>query len=415
MDVLIVGGGAAGYFAAIASAGADNEHRVVIAEAGAKPLRKVAISGGGRCNVTHHCFEPAELIKFYPRGARELRGPFSRFQPQDTVRWFESAGVRLKTESDGRMFPQSDSSQTIIDCLEDQRRRFDISLQTRTKIESIEKGVNRFNVSLSVERSGLGNSSKQFDAVVIASGSSPTGYELARKLGHTIVPCVPSLFTFKVKDRRIEDRAGISVEHATLALRVGAEKFSAAGPLLITHWGFSGPAVIRLSAWAARALAEQSYRATLLVNWLGDSTLEDALVQLRSEKETAGKRQVRSEPLFGLPKRLWQGICEAAAVGEDERWATVRADKMDDLARQLTQASFGVDGKGEFKDEFVTCGGVKLAEIDFRRMESKHVPGLYFAGEVLDIDGITGGFNFQSAWTTGWIAGTSIAERAEKI
>ena len=362
-SVLVVGAGPAGYFAAIRAKEISPAHQVTLIEAGDRPLRKVKISGGGRCNVTHACFDEAELVKRYPRGSRELRGPFSRFQPKDTVEWFESRGVKLKTEPDGRMFPVSDSSQAIIDCLERERKRHGVELKTNTKLVNVRKSVrNGFVTTLT--NNGI-ESEQSFDSLVLTTGSSDSGYRLVKQLGHTITPTAPSLFTFNVSDPLIEELSGVSVKDVGLILKVdGAKPFKERGPLLITHWGLSGPAVIRLSAWAARELAAANYNAELIVDWNPGNFDTSA-----------------------LPRRL-----EARLV-ESKR------------ARRRT--SFAVNGKGVFKEEFVTCGGVSLKEVDFRTMESKLVPGLFLAGEILDIDGITGGYNFQSAWTCGWIAGSA--------
>lgn len=363
-SILIAGAGPAGYFAALRAKELNPNLRVVIVESGDRPLRKVKISGGGRCNVTHACFDPAELVKRYPRGERELRGPFSRFQPRDTVEWFEARGVKLKAEPDGRMFPVTDSSQTIIDCLERERKKLGIELYLNTKLKSVARGVSSgFDCTLNSNKEEV---TESFDYLLLATGSVEQGFLLARSLGHTITPTAPSLFTFNVSDPLIEGLSGVSVKDVGLVLKVdGAKPFKERGPLLITHWGLSGPAVIRLSAWAARELAANEYRAELVVDW-NPGNFENS----------------------ALPRRLEVRLVE--------------------LKRDRRRTSFTISGKGVFKEEFVTCGGVSLKEIDFRRMESKLVPGLCFAGEILDIDGITGGYNFQSAWTSGWIVGESL-------
>jgi predicted Rossmann fold flavoprotein len=365
-EALIVGAGPAGYFAAIRAKEVHPLLDVQLIEAGDRPLRKVKISGGGRCNVTHACFDPAELVKRYPRGSRELRGPFSRFQPQDTVEWFESRGVKLKAEPDGRMFPVSDSSQSIIDCLERERKRHGVELKTNTKLVRVRKDVSGgFVTTLSKNGQEFEQSS---EALIISTGSAESAYGIVRELGHTITPTAPSLFTFNITDPLIEGLSGVSVVDVGLQLKVGGVKpFKERGPLLITHWGLSGPAVIRLSAWAARELEASNYQAELVIDWNPGSFEASA-----------------------LPRRL--------------------ETRLEELKRDRRRTVFAVSGKGVFKEEFVTCGGVSLKEVDFRTMQSKIVPGLFFAGEILDIDGITGGFNFQSSWTTGWIAGGSLRE-----
>lgn len=401
--LLVVGGGAAGYFAAITAKEFNPSVTVILVEAG-NPLRKVLISGGGRCNVTHHCFDPEKLIKAYPRGAKELRSVFARFQPKDTVEWFESRGVKLKTEADGRIFPVSDLSQSIVNCLEKERIRLQIELRKQTKLLSIVKDREGFLCRFKNSEKG-----EIFNNVIIASGSAPEGYNLAKSLGHTITPCVPSLFTFAVSDSRLEGIAGLSVVDASLRLTVGEKIFNERGALLITHWGLSGPAIIRLSSWAARELAGSSYQAELCVNWLGILGVEEASQALQKIQIQNPKKMATNFPAFSLPKRLWEKLVEASSISCEVKWSEITRVQRTHLLEQLTNSKFQVSGKGVFKEEFVTCGGVKLSEIDFRRMESKLNPGLFFAGEILDIDGITGGFNFQSAWSTGWIAGNSLS------
>ncbi|MEM9770978.1 MAG: NAD(P)/FAD-dependent oxidoreductase [Cyanobacteria bacterium P01_D01_bin.73] len=417
-EVVVVGGGAAGFFGAIACARACPTATVTILEAKAQFLTKVLISGGGRCNVTHHCFEPAQLIQNYPRGDRPLRGAFSRFQPQDTVDWFEAEGVALKTESDGRMFPTTDDSETIAEALIHAARTAGVYLRSRSPVSNVTQlEPDGFEVTL---RSG---ETIQADAVLVTTGSATAGHRWAEKLGHTIASPVPSLFTFNVKDQRLKDLAGIAVDGAIATLipdneppkksKKGSKKnnpLQQIGPLLITHWGLSGPAVLKLSAWGARVLHDSDYRGTLRVNWLGDGNLETARSHLTDWKAEHPKQTVISRPLFSLPKRLWQRLAIATSITATQRWADTSKKQLGRLAQELVQGEFSIAGKGVFKDEFVTCGGVSLKEINFKTMESKVQPGLYFAGEVLDIDGVTGGFNFQSAWTTGWIAGGAIAE-----
>ncbi len=408
-SVLVVGGGAAGYFAAITAGEATKGRQVVLSESGTRPLRKVEISGGGRCNVTHHCYDPREFSKAYPRGEKELSSAFSRFQAEDTVSWFESRGVKLKAEEDGRMFPVTDSSETIISCLETAREKAGVQLLLQTKatrIERLSDNAPRFQVTI---KSPHEQSSIEFDAVILTTGSTPTGYQIARSLGHQIEECVPSLFTFEVPDSRLQDLSGISVSEAALTLRIPGEKdLKEKGPLLVTHWGLSGPSVLRLSAWGAPQLAHHNYQAELLVDWAPQRNHEELTVRISEHKERFSKRQVTSDPAVVLPKRLWQNLTQACSVKNDTTWHSLNKTQLRQLVQMLKSSSFRITGKGVFKEEFVTCGGVSLSEVDFRTMESKLCSGLYFAGEILNIDGITGGYNFQSAWTTGWIAGKSV-------
>ncbi len=409
-SIAVIGGGAAGFFGAIACAEADPGCAVTIYEATAQPLAKVRVSGGGRCNVTHACFDPRELAKRYPRGGRELLGAFTRWQPRDTVAWFESRGVKLKTEADGRMFPVTDSSQTIVDCLMESARRAGVKLRTNCGVKTMaatpEPGARRFRLTLTAgEAVGC-------DGVLVATGGNKTnaGFDFARQLGHTIEPPVPSLFTFHIKDPRLEGLAGLSVPDAVTA--VGDAKLRESGPLLITHWGLSGPAVLRLSAWGARALHERGYKFTLRVNWAPPHNAETLRAALEQAKSDNPKKQLATWCPVGLPLRLWERLVVGAGVRAESTWAMVSGEGLRALAQQVCAGEFAVDGKSMFKEEFVTCGGVRLAEVDFRTMESRCARGLHFAGEVLDIDGITGGFNFQAAWTTGWLAGRALAGRA---
>jgi predicted Rossmann fold flavoprotein len=395
----IVGGGAAGFFAAIAAA--EHHQEVVLIEASPQPLGKVKISGGGRCNVTHACFDPAALVQFYPRGGKALRGAFSRFQPQDTVAWFTHRGVNLKTEADGRMFPVTDDSQTIIDCLVDAATMAGVKLWLGTAISAVTKTAQGF-----VLTSKAGNE-WEFDRLLLATGSNPTGYRWAQQLGHTIEPPVPSLFTFKITDPRLTDLAGVSVKTATVSL-VKDKKLTQTGPLLITHWGLSGPAALKLSAWAARFLHDQGYRAQLVVNWLPAMTAENLRATMLAVKVQIPQKSIHSNCPVLLPQRLWVSLLNYCEIEPGSLWAGLSNKKLDRLLQELQRGSFAINGKSAFKEEFVTCGGVKLREIDFKTMASKICPDLYFAGEVIDVDGVTGGFNFQNAWTTGWLAGNSI-------
>lgn len=401
MKLLVIGGGAAGFFGAIAAA--ESGHDVTILEANESVLAKVRISGGGRCNVTHNCFDPKELVLAYPRGGKALRGPFSKFQPADTVEWYASRGVATKTESDGRMFPITDDSQTIIDCLTSAAADAGVDVQTRSKVQHIEKVGDCFDIHLK------SNETLRSDRVLLATGGSRAGFELASHLGHSIVPPVPSLFTFNIRAPRISELPGVSMEPVECEVLTPTDSFKQTGPLLITHWGMSGPAVLKLSAWAARALHESNYQATLRVNWLARHRQEDVRQQLLSMKSEHGKKLVDSIAPFDLPKRLWKSLVDHVVGTQDKRWADLSKRDAQKLVCELTAGEYAITGKGVFKDEFVTCGGIELSEVDFRTMESRVCAGLFFAGEILDIDGITGGFNFQNAWTTAWLAGNSLS------
>jgi len=404
-QISVVGGGAAGFFGAIAAAEAAPTARVTLYEATAHLLAKVKISGGGRCNVTHHCFEPRELAKRYPRGGRELMGAFSRFQARDTVEWFESRGVPLKVEEDGRMFPTTDDSQTIIDCLLGAARRAGVVVRTQCGVKAVERlGAGAgFRLTLTTGEVVLTN------RLLLATGGnkSNAGFEFARACGHTIEPPVPSLFTFHIDDPRLKDLAGVSVEEAATAVPGTALKEH--GPMLVTHWGLSGPAVLKISAWGARLLAERDYRFALRVNLAPRFNLETARAELERARAAEPRKQVTTWCPLGVPLRLWERLVAAAGIETSTPWARLGNAPLRALAAQVTEAEFAVSGKSLFKDEFVTCGGVRLSEVDFKTMESRLAPGLHFAGEMLDIDGVTGGFNFQAAWTTGWHAGRAMA------
>ena len=402
-DVIIVGGGPAGFFAGIRCAELNPQLNVLIFEKAQQTLGKVLISGGGRCNVTHACFDPAQLITYYPRGGAALRGAFTRFQPEDTIKWFEKHGVKLKTESDGRMFPVTDSSTTIAECLRESAKKAGVKVQTGASLQKVESlSENGFRLEV---RSDARAFHLQTKKLLLATGSDPTTREIVKALGHSIEAPVPSLFTFNIADKRLEGLAGVSVEPVTVKM----DSLLQRGPLLITHWGLSGPAVLRLSAWGARSLFEKKYRATLFVNWLGDTTFDRALDVLQKHKawHENARKKVLTEPAFTqLPARLWKQL--ANFIGE-KNWADISKAEIKKLAEDLTACQFEITGKGQFKEEFVTCGGVRLNEVDFKTMQSRVVDNLFFAGEVLDIDGITGGFNFQSSWTTGWLAGSALA------
>lgn len=405
LEIVVVGGGAAGFFAAIVCAETHPYCRVTLLEAGAHPLSKVKISGGGRCNVTHACFEPATLIQNYPRGGKALRGAFTRFQPRDTVAWFTQRGVELKTEADGRMFPITDDSGTIVTCLRQTANRAEVELRTNAPVRNIARQADRFILQL---KSG---ESLTCDRLLLATGSNIQGYQFAKSLGHTIEPPVPSLFTFTIADPALRELAGVAVESAEVRLLFpDAKPLEQTGALLITHWGMSGPAILKLSAWGARLMHDHHYQATLQVNWLPTQSAEQIRQTLLQTKTEQSKKLIASYSPFALPRRLWQYGVDRAEIAPNTRWADLSKKATHQLVQTLTQSQYEIQGKGAFKEEFVTCGGVSLKEVDFKTMESKICPHLYFAGEILDIDGITGGFNFQSAWTTGWLAGKAIGQ-----
>lgn len=406
--IAAIGGGAAGFFGAIAAAeglrAAGTEGQVTIYEATAHPLAKVRVSGGGRCNVTHACFEPRELVKRYPRGGRELLGAFHRFQPRDMIAWLAARGVELKAEADGRMFPVTDDSATIVTCLREAAERAGVTLHTSLALRSAaRKEDGGLTLTLSDE------TTVECDRLLLATGGNrgSAGLTIAAALGHAIEPPVPSLFTFHIDDRRLEQISGVAVENVTV--RVAGSKLAESGPLLVTHWGLSGPAILKLSAWGARELAATNYEFRLVVNFLPADSPETLRAEWARVRGGHPRKLVGGWSPFGLPQRLWEKLVGAAGIGPTAQWAGVAGERLGELARQLTQAEFAVKGKSLFKDEFVTCGGVRLREVDFRTMESRVCPGLHLAGEVLDIDGVTGGFNFQSAWTTGWLAGRAMA------
>lgn len=403
MKLAIIGGGAAGFFAAIRAAEQAPGAAVTILERGKNVLEKVRVSGGGRCNATHACFDARELVRHYPRGSRELLAPFLRFGPADTVEWFERRGVRLKTEPDGRMFPVTDDSATIVDCLRQAAQKAGVVVRTGVRVEGLEQHAGRWRLT------GPDNLlTGPYDRVLVATGSSTAMWDALARLGHRIVPPVPSLFTFNTKDTRLRELSGLSVPRATL--HIPGSKLRAEGPLLVTHWGLSGPAVLRLSAWGARELFEKNYTFPLIINWLGEMDLSETTRILSGLKTELAKKQIVSHAQFGLPARLWQNLCLAAGISEALRWAELDKQKIAALAGQLSAAQFSIHGKSTFKEEFVTAGGIDLREVNFKTFESKLLPGLFFAGETLDIDAITGGFNFQAAWTGGWIAGGAMAE-----
>lgn len=398
--VVVVGGGAAGFFAAINAKEMNPELEIKILEKGKDVLQKVKISGGGRCNVTHACFDPKELVKFYPRGEKELLGPFHQFMTGDTFEWFDNNGIPLKIESDNRVFPESNSSQTIIDCFKRKVKELDIEVLMNHGVTSIIKENDLWIVKTK-------EAQLICDDLIIAAGSSKQVWKLLTSLGHSIIQPVPSLFTFNIKDSRIKDLLGLSVPKATIKLM--GTNLEAFGPLLITHWGMSGPAVLKLSAFGARILNEMNYEYAVEVNWISQSTLS-TIEELKNIKKEQARKQVISNSVFSeIPRRLWDRLVLASEIKPNQNWADLSKVQIQSLAEQLTKAVFQAKGKSTFKEEFVTAGGIDLKEINFKRFESKLHSNLYFIGEVLNIDAVTGGFNFQNAWTGAWLCAKAIS------
>lgn len=402
---VVIGGGAAGFFCAVNAAANNPDLKVMILEKSSKLLSKVRVSGGGRCNVTHSCFDIQELIKRYPRGQNFLKKSFHQFFTKDTIQWFEQWGVKLKAESDGRMFPVTDSSATIIECLLNEANKHKVEILLNAEVKSIHQENNQHNISLT--------NGKVFtaDYVCIASGgfSKPEQFNWIKALGHHIENPVPSLFTFNMPGNSITALMGVSVENATV--KIIGTKLSETAPLLITHWGMSGPAILKLSAWGARLLAEKNYQFSITVNWLNDedeNRLRSRWPQLRNQ--FAGLRINNKNP-FHLPQRLWSYLLQQSQIDENKRWSELSSKEQNLLIKNLTAQQFDVNGKTTFKEEFVTAGGIQLSEIDANTMQSKLVNNLFFAGEIMDVDGITGGFNFQHAWTSGWIAAQAISKK----
>ena len=402
--IVVVGGGAAGFFAAIACAEAAPGLEVLLLEKGSSFLSKVRISGGGRCNVTHACFEPRELSRYYPRGAQPLLGPFTVFQPADTIAWFEARGVKLKTEPDGRIFPVTDSSKTVIDCLLAAANQAGVELVANRAVERISRDANGgFNLELTR------GETIRCDRLMLATGGcrAAAAGALAVSLGHTLEPPVPSLFTFHIATPWLRELAGISLQEIEAC--VPGRRLREVGALLVTHQGLSGPVILRLSAWGARALHGLEYHFPLRINWLPRVPQAELVKKLDALRADQPARLVVNTPFAPLPARLWQSLILACGIPRETRWANLSKTARHQLLGQLTSIDLPVTGKSLNQEEFVTCGGVRLAEVNFKTMESRVCPGLYFAGELLDIDGLTGGFNFQVAWTTGWIAGHAMA------
>lgn len=403
-DLIVIGGGAAGFFGAIQAAEMNPKLRIIILEKTNKLLSKVRVSGGGRCNVTHHCFEPTELSHHYPRGQKPLKSLFKKYQALDVVNWFEERGVHLKTEEDGRMFPTTDSSETVIDCFLGLTDLYNIKIETHAPVKQISLQPGGFEVMI---ENGVTLTGKK---ILVAMGGhpNPRAYDFIEALGHTIIKPIPSLFTFNDSDKKFKDLMGVSVPNGIV--RIAGTKLSQKGPILITHWGLSGPAVIKLSAWAAEYLHEHKYEITVLVSWIGESQEDQVKSFFATYKANHRKRKVHSYPLFELPQRLWLRLCQLAEINEDKIWDELPSRNMNKLMELLIRCAFQIRGKTTFKEEFVTCGGVDLKEIDLETMESSKMKNLFFAGEVLNIDGETGGFNFQAAWTTACIAAKSIVK-----
>lgn len=404
-DCIVIGGGAAGFFGAIQLAEKKPRFRIRILEKSSKVLTKVKVSGGGRCNVTHYEYKPSRLARHYPRGEKPLKAMFKKFQASDVVNWFAEKGISLKAEEDGRMFPVTDKSQTIIDCFLQETRKYNIVIELNNEVVRVEKHNSHFVVST---KSGENYLTRNI-LVAIGGHAKREAYSWIEQLGHWITPLVPSLFTFNDPSRVWSSLMGIAVTEATV--KIAGTKFFQQGPLLITHWGLSGPAVIKLSAWAAEYLNSVNYAFTVLVNWTGDMKEDELRAELLQLKNDHPKQKIISNPLFHLPHRLWAKHCEEAEIPETKIWGEISMRSLNKLIEQLIRCSFSIKGKTTYKEEFVTCGGVDLAEINTETMESKKMEGLYFAGEVLNIDGETGGFNFQAAWTTAWVAAQTIARK----
>jgi len=399
--VIIIGGGAAGYFTAINAKENNPNLDITILEKGKDVLQKVKISGGGRCNVTHACFTPKELIAFYPRGKKELLGPFHQFMTGDTFEWFENKGVPLKIEDDNRVFPEANTSQAIIDCFQNAVDKLEIKVLTNHGVNSIYQQDKQWFIKTKQQDFIV-------DKVVIAAGSSKKVWELCKTLDHTVINPVPSLFTFNINDKRLVDLLGTSVPNATVTI-VGT-KLEAFGPLLITHWGMSGPAVLKLSAFGARILADKNYQYNVEVNWLSRSTDKVLNVLLNLKKKEPRKTVILKSPFTEISKRLWERFVLFSGISKNQNWADLKNTQLEKLATELTKGIYNANGRTTFKDEFVTAGGVDLKEINFKRFESKQHENLFFVGEVLNIDAVTGGFNFQNAWTGGYICANALAE-----
>ena len=399
-DVLVVGGGAAGFFAAINTAERNPGLSVAILERGTSVLNKVKVSGGGRCNVTHAEFIPNELASYYPRGQKELKGPFHSFMTGDTMAWFESRGIPLKIEDDGRVFPVSNSSQTIIDCFLKQSQKYDIKLKKNHAVRSIGQTGDSWAVETTKEVFYC-------KKLMIATGSNPKIWQMLQSLGHNISPAVPSLFTFDIDDLRLKDIPGVVAKD--VAVEVMGTSLHSEGPLLITHSGLSAPSILKLSAFGAIELAQLNYKFEIKINFIQQDAASCLEVLMKNKLELS-KKLVRNTPLFELPKRLWVKLVQASAIADELRWADLNKLQLQSLSKQLTKAVFQVHGKSTFKEEFVTAGGIDLKEINFKTYESKLFKNLFFAGEIINVDGVTGGFNFQNAWTGAYLAAQELSK-----
>ena len=422
--IIVIGGGPAGFFGAIAARETDPSTPVVLLEKSSAVLAKVKVSGGGRCNVTHACFTPRDLVGYYPRGGRELIGPFNKWGPAETVAWFAERGVELKTENDGRMFPVTDSSGTIVDCLMRTARAAGVEVRTNCPVEAVIPADIGFGFTVRL----AGGENLTCEKLLLATGgrtsmksapggtSSTDGYSIAKDLGHTIIELVPSLFTFRIDDPLLEGLAGVSVPEAQVRLADesgGGKALRQTGPVLVTHRGLSGPAVLRFSAWGARRLHDMAYRFGIAIDWCPGHSSEDLEADMQDWSRTKGKQQISTGGPVELPRRLWAALVARAGITDDKKWADLDRKARVRLVSALVDTRLVVTGKDTFKEEFVTCGGVPLKEIDFQTMASRTQPGLFLAGELLDIDGVTGGFNFQSCWTTGYLAGRGMAAPAK--
>ena len=399
--IVIIGGGAAGYFTAINAKEKNPELDITILEKGKDVLQKVKISGGGRCNVTHACFEPKELVKFYPRGEKELLGPFHQFMTGDTFEWFDDRGVPLKIEGDNRVFPEANTSKAIVACFQKAVDALDIKVLTNHGVNSVNRQDGKWLLHTKEQVF-------EADKLVIAAGSSKKVWELCETLDHAVIAPVPSLFTFNINDKRLVDLLGISVPNATVTI-VGT-KLEASGPLLITHWGMSGPAVLKLSAFGARILADKNYQYNVEVNWLSRPTDKVLNVLLNLKKKEPRKTVILKSPFTEVSRRLWERFVLFSDISKTQNWADLNSNQLEKLANELTKGRYNANGRTTFKEEFVTAGGVDLKEINFKRFESKKHKALFFVGEVLNIDAVTGGFNFQNAWTGGYICAKALAE-----
>lgn len=403
--LVVIGGGAAGIFCAVNAARMNPVLEVILLEKSSKFLSKVWISGGGRCNLTHACFDREEMSRHYPRGQRFVKKAFHRFFTTDTIQWFEERGVPLKTEADGRMFPQSDNSESIVSCLLKEVNQYKVDIRMNAEVLQLQKKENGFALLLSQAKT------LEADYVCVACGGYPktSMFDWLLQTGHTIEPPVPSLFTFNIPHHPVTGLMGVSVPAATV--KISGTKMEETAPLLITHWGLSGPAVLKLSARGARELAERNYHFSVIVNWLPGQQDQQLAIQFRSIRTELAAQKISLRNPFGLPQRLWDLLLELSGIDKEKRWADLPAKEQNKLVANIVHCPFDVKGKTTFKEEFVTAGGISLSGIDVNTMQSKTVPGLYFAGEIMDVDGVTGGFNFQHAWTSGFIAASAVAGR----